>query len=236
MNEYSPPRERDLDPAAGAVRRRHLVEEISRPAGRRRIARRGPWIAGGVAALVLAGGGVAVAGGLLDDGVEQSLATGCYARADLQADTTAIGTGTLDPVGECAGLWREGVVREGTRTAPPLVACGMDKAVGVFPGDSGVCRKLGLRPWRPLAGAERTRAQALARLRKELVAGFSARCVSERRSIALAEGRLAANGLPGWRVVTAEFGRVHGRDGRCASFGDIDPETRTITLTGVPAE
>ncbi|WP_242901852.1 hypothetical protein [Actinomadura terrae] len=236
MNEYSPPRERDIDPAAVAVRRRHLVEEISRPAGRRRIARRGRWIAGTAAALVVAGGGVAVAGSLLGDGVEQTLATGCYARADLQADTTAIGTSTLDPIGECAGLWREGAVGEGTRTAPPLVACGMGKAVGVFPGDSGVCRRLGLRPWRPLAGAEKARAQALGRLQKELVARFGARCVSERASVTFTEGRLAANGLTGWHVVTAEFGRVHGRDARCAALGGIDPGTRTVTVTGVPAE
>ncbi|WUI03250.1 hypothetical protein OHR68_16040 [Spirillospora sp. NBC_00431] len=235
MNEYSPPCERDLDPLTRAVRRDHLVSEVTRPRGRRRFARRGRWIAGTAAGLVMAGGGVAVAGGLLDEGVEQSLATGCYARADLDADTAVIGLGAADPVAQCAALWREGAVRDGTRTAPPLVACVMDEAVGVFPGDAGTCRDLGLRPWRPLTGAAGTRAHALGELQRDLATRFSARCVTEREAIALAEERLTAGGLTGWRVVTDAFGHEYGRNGRCASLGDIDPRTRTLTLIGLPA-
>ncbi|MFC4909210.1 hypothetical protein [Actinomadura gamaensis] len=234
MNEYSPPRERDLAPATRALRRRHLVAEISRPAGRRGVARRGRWIAGITASLVLAGGGAAVAGGLLNERVEQSLTTGCYAHADRKADTTAIGSGTADPVAECARLWQEGKVENGRRTAPPLVACALDKAVGVFPGDAGTCRRLGLRPWRPLTGAEKAQALALGRLREELVTRFTARCVTEQTSIKVTGERLTANGLAGWRVVTQGFGHVYGRDGRCASLGGIDPRSRTITLTGMP--
>ncbi len=52
-----------------------------------------------------------------------------------------------DPVELCAALWRQGVVRVGAHSAPPLVACsglGVESAVFVYPTDDArICERLG---------------------------------------------------------------------------------------------
>ncbi|WP_433331573.1 hypothetical protein [Spirillospora sp. CA-294931] len=231
MNDHLPA-ERDLPRAAHQLRREHLMSEITEP-GRRRVLRRGRWITGVSLAVVLTGGGAAVAASLMGgERVEQALGTGCYDRASLDADTTVIGDGGLDPVSACAELWSKGEVGDAEPPVPPLVACTQGKSVGVFPGDARTCAKLGLTAARPLTAAEKAEARALITVRKKLADQTGRRCLPEKEALTTAQSLLASHGLKGWRVVAEGFGS--GKPADCAMVGILDVKTKTLPLQADP--
>lgn len=78
--------------------------------------------------------------------LDLSVAPGCYETASLDANVTAVELSS-DPVGLCEEAWRDGAVKSGVSEAPELTVCIGDvgQAPLVFPGDSSVCERLGLR-------------------------------------------------------------------------------------------
>ncbi|MFI0485694.1 hypothetical protein [Actinomadura sp. 9N215] len=229
-DELATPAERDLPGARFLARREHLMSEITQP--RRRVSRRARWLAGLTGALVISGGGGAVAAGQLwDGGATDAQGTGCYAEASLDADLTVIDTTDRNPVETCADLWRRGEVKQGTTKAPPLRACLLDTGpVGVFPGDGGTCERLGLRPTRPASPQESKQAIAVRELHDDLAKRLNARCMPKEEATRLVQGRIAAHGLIGWTVSVPPD---HDRNGRCATF-DLDERRKRVYLIGEP--
>ncbi len=130
------------------ARRETLVSEV-KPRGPRR---RGPvrvrrtLIA--IAALLVLGGGAALAAGVFSaDEIALDSGVGCYSRPSLDAVVTVTRV-AADPVAKCARYWREGVIDADAPpgTAPDLVACADEgEPVRVFPGaGAAVCHRLGL--------------------------------------------------------------------------------------------
>lgn len=103
--------------------------------------------------------------------VEDTSTVRCFSEASLDGDPSYL-EGTdgadgqpfewADPVGACADLWSQGVLRAGMSGAQPptpganlpvpdLAACVIEYAdrevVAVVPGDVTVCAELGLRRW-----------------------------------------------------------------------------------------
>lgn len=138
------------DEATVRARREALVSSL-RPSGSQR-SRRRSWRAHrltiGIAALLVLGGGAALAAGVFSaDEIAVDAGVGCYDRASLRGDA-AIFSAAADPVAKCARVWREGAMTGGRSTdVPHLVACA---AAGsppmVFPGPDSVCERLGLSP------------------------------------------------------------------------------------------
>jgi hypothetical protein len=231
VTEYLPS-ERDLPPAVLGMRKEHLVSEINGHSKRRRLPRWGRWLAGITSGIILVGGGatVAAATGVWSPQAPSpaTLDSGCYAKADLNADTTIIGTaGGLDPIAACAQEWRNGAVKHGVHTAPSLVGCILHDGgpVGVFPGGRDTCKKLGLRPARPLTEQEHQQAVAFGTLENELITHLS-RCVSKADAVEFAEERLKALHITGWRVILDS----QGRNPRCAIYINLDPQKKAVLL------
>lgn len=228
------PRRPDLSPllpdeAALAAKRRALVAELEPSPGRpRRVKRRLVLV---LAAMLALGGGVAWAAGVFSaDEVALENGIGCYSEPRLQGPelaVTVVGAGA-DPVAKCGKLWSEGVVdSRGGPASPELVACSKpDQGVFVFPGDPGLCARLGLEPlpadFAP-AGREAARAytawtQLIAAEMQEIPAG---ECRSPEAVAAAARKRLEGTGYQDIRV------EVVG-DRPCASY--VNPHGSVIAV------
>ncbi len=96
------------------------------------------------------GAGLAGAAGVFSaEEMEVEAGIGCYSEATLTPKSTTIIGPRQDPIAACAELWRQGVVKPGSKgMVPPLVACtGVDQPVRVMPGkDASVCARLDLVP------------------------------------------------------------------------------------------
>jgi hypothetical protein len=153
---------------------------------------------------------------------------GCYAAANLHADTTVVAASGQDPASICARYWADGVIT-GKRghQVPSLVACELpgSGAVGVFPGTT--CAALRLQPLPP---GYRSAARQFSALTAGLVAWFhAARCVPEALAVAYVKAELEQHGFSGWRVIGYE--PLPG-NGPCATFS---AESRTHTIYVEPA-
>jgi len=147
--------------------RRAALTNVLRPSGRRgRRVRTRVLIA--VAALFVAGGGAAWAAGVFSaDDVDPEAGVACYDRPPWNPDVNVNVTNFIaaaDPVEKCERFWRQGIVRTGDTTPPPLVACTEEEVgITVFPGGPATCERLGLVPlpseYAPIAAA-RARAYA----------------------------------------------------------------------------
>lgn len=160
------PPARDYTGARKAATQHMLTEMIvgaRTPAAHRR--RTVAWLTG----MAIAGGavaGAAVATNAFAPAADRSLAR-CHSTADLGRGDNFAGTSvaaadangivTIDhAVQSCADLWRQGILTEGAdqigepspgggARIPPLVGCvDSDGFAAVFPGDDGLCARLGL--------------------------------------------------------------------------------------------
>lgn len=148
--------------AAQQMLTRMVASSLTPAAHRRRTV---AWVAG----VAIAGGavvGAAVAKSAFAPAADRSLAR-CHSTTDLGRGDDFAGTSvaaadahgivTIDhAVQSCAGLWREGILKEGANQigepsatgvarVPPLVGCvDSDGVAAVFPGDDGLCASLGL--------------------------------------------------------------------------------------------
>ncbi|MEM7284842.1 MAG: hypothetical protein AAF480_00690 [Actinomycetota bacterium] len=221
---------RDLDPARAAdvpppdsVRHRSIRDRaLGEPSPRR--SRR--VLVAVAAALVVTG---AAAGAMVLWSDEPDVfAVSCYAEADLGSDRVQ-GDPTLGVGPEaCAPLWQSGGAF-GDGPPPPLAACIVDGAVGVFPGPEGTCGDLGLA--RSVGGetALATMVELDAALRGAIV---QTPCVSPEDAVPAAERIVADLALDraGWTVrqtteTTAER--------PCASYS-VDEERKLIAIVPIP--
>ncbi|XVS63041.1 hypothetical protein ACQPYE_33005 [Actinosynnema sp. CA-299493] len=163
-----------------AARGRHLVDAVAeRPSPRRRVAR---WAVPGTVALCMLSGGVAVAAYVASQPATVREQVRCYTEADTRGHhEDAVGAVVEgkpadvadDAAALCSELWGLGALSAGPaaaqvplqghdpksgraeveRPVPPLTVCVVtDGVAGVFPGDPGLCERLGLPALRELDG------------------------------------------------------------------------------------
>lgn len=186
-----------LLPDEEAIRaRRAALTNVLRPSARRG-SRARMRVLVAVAALFVAGGGAAWAAGVFSaDDVDPKAGVTCYDRPGWHNAT--IFSAAADPVEKCKRFWRQGVVRTGDTTPPPLVACTEENAgISVFPGGPATCERLGLVPlpsdYAPV-GAARARAFAALFFLRGLMTKFPvpiSECPSPRKQVEIARTRLA---------------------------------------------
>jgi hypothetical protein len=134
---------------------------------------------------------------------------GCFDRADLAANTAIVSADGRDPVAICAEVWHQGAL--GKNVPKRLEACVLQTgAIGVFPGSSGTCGRLGLAP---LPASYAAAARRFGALRDEIesrlgtpASGAARRgpqCVGEAQAVALVQRALSKDGYRGWRVRVA---------------------------------
>ncbi|PRX99860.1 hypothetical protein [Allonocardiopsis opalescens] len=221
----TPVPEKDLPAARFAQRKDHLMSEIERDArpGRRRLGR---WAVGAAGALVLAGGGAAVATYVWDGG-------GAPVATQLSCHTSGEGPGSgndiswmwqttdQDPVDFCREQWLAGAIRteldgDGMLHGEPrdpgrLVAC-IDEGgwVGVYPLAAGECADIGLEPVREATETERAEAVAVRALAQELheTAQPVDECIPLADLGARMEEALDRHGLDHWTVAPPPGGAV----------------------------
>ncbi len=164
--------------------------------GRRSQPSRRPLIV--VAAVVAAG--LAVGMVYLTRDVSEQTGIGCYAAADLQADTAVVGAAGGPPEAACAELWARGEF--GSGGVPDLSACVLASgAVGVFPGADGTCGELGLAE---IPEDYQSDVSAVVPLRDALVDRFlDAECLSLDEATAIVNQELVDQGLVDWKVEAA---------------------------------
>lgn len=227
--EHEIPAERDLPGARLQRRKEHLVREVALSA-RPRERRRKRWLLGALvpaAVLLLAATGVGTYLATREATHLESI--GCYATADLAADTTIVSADGRDPIAVCAELWQDGVV--GPEGSPErLTACVLESgAVGVFPAvGPETCNSLGLAK---LAGGFAVDAGRVADLSGAVTARLAIDCVGEDEAQELVKAELAARGFGAWRVEVAGDGYTAARP--CTQFG-TDASGRLALL--IPAE
>ena len=204
LNPFDP----DTLPGAESADGRALLERITvepppsvsaRFPGRRLKWRSAVWVLVLVGAVLVGAGAAAWA---LTRGETKDLTIGCYASADLQANTLVIPAGAASPVVACRQLWRKGAF--GLERTPPLQACVLPSgAVGVFPSPSEqICRRLGLAE--PSPGRKRGAAAGIS-LKKALVDRFlAARCVSQSDAIQIVRSEFRQRHLLDWQVPAAD--------------------------------
>lgn len=154
-----------------------------------------------VAALFVAGGGAAWATGVFSaDDVDPEGGVYCMDRPSFRGGATGF-VAAADPVEKCERFWRQGVIRRGDTTPPPLVACTKEDAgVMVFPGGPATCERLGLVPlppgYAPIATARARAYAALHRMRISLTQFpvSIAECVPPQKQVEVARARLARLG------------------------------------------
>jgi hypothetical protein len=154
---------------------------------------------------------------------------GCYATADLGADTTIVSADGRDPVAVCAELWQDGAVGSG-QVPTELAACVLPGgAAGVFPAAGpDTCNSLGLAK---LAEGFAVDAGRVADLSGAVTARLAIDCLGEAEARGIAQRELAARGFAGWRVEVAGDGHSSARP--CTQFG-TDASDRLALL--IPAE
>jgi hypothetical protein len=239
---WTPP-ERKMSPDRVSQRREHLLRELSCPkpaavpplmGSRQRTRRRRGWAAFVLApaALLILGAAYTIVARHAEEVVN---GIGCYATADLGANTAVAQGDGRAPVAVCEGLWRQGAVVSGVTQAPPLVACVPVKggAVWVFPGDSRTCGRLGLAP---LPRGYQSAARDFAAMRNDLVVQFGRQsCRSYESARELVWRVLDAHGFDDWRVQddSGAGGVDFSSDHTCANLS-FDPGTKTVILVAGP--
>ncbi|HEX2031092.1 MAG TPA: hypothetical protein VHL78_06805 [Actinomycetota bacterium] len=197
-------------------------------ASRRRPGRR--WVAlvlAPAAALALAAGAYAIITPPAEDVVN---GIGCYAEGRTDSDGAFVGADGRDPVEVCAEIWEDGAMVQGVRQAPPLVACVAPEGdgVSVFPGDPGICQRLGMSP---LPQGYRHAAARFAAMREELVRrthlDAPQNCMGVDDARAITREVLDAHGLTAWSIEVGPAPEGEGRE--CVSLA-FDPRARTVTL------
>lgn len=124
----------------------------------------------------------------------------CYSAASLHPHSLYLGrvsTGQT-PIGYCAHAWAIGAVTGNphSHTVPPLVACEVKDAIGVFPDTT--CARLGLRPLSArYLGSERRIVSFENYLQQRL---RPAACVHQRQAEAIADQALARYGFTSWHL------------------------------------
>jgi hypothetical protein len=139
------PAERDLPAGRVQRRREHLVSELrmwertTRQRRRRRVVILVPAV---LAVLVVTG--FTTYALTREPTVFESV--GCFDKPDLEGNVAVLSADGRDPAEICAEMWRTGAFGGEEGAAPPqLASCVLETgAVGVFPGDSQICAKLGL--------------------------------------------------------------------------------------------
>lgn len=223
------PAERDLPPGRLQRRKEHLVREVAFSSGRRG-SRRRRWLLGAlVPAAVLLLGATGIGTYVLTRDATHLESVGCYATADLGADTTIVSADGRDPVAICTDLWAHGAVGQGAAPAA-LAACVLPSgAVGVFPAAGPkTCNSLGLAK---LADGFAADAARVADLSGAVTARLAIDCVGEDEARGLVQEELAARGFGAWRVEVAGEGYSAGRP--CTQFA-TDASSRLALL--LPAE
>lgn len=162
--------------------------------------------------------------------VTEPLTIGCYARADIEADTAVVGADGGSAVAACEELWRQGAF--GAGPVPPLAACVLPSgAVGVFPSSGqDTCGTLGLAAVE--SGSYPEEFDEVVGLRTALVDEFLARgCVSEQQAVDLVKEEFRARGLGQW---TVEVSGSFTAERSCASLA-FEPEAKKVSLVPVPS-
>lgn len=196
------PTERDLPPGRLALRKEHLVNEISRTKGssRRRVS-----LAILVPAGVLLLGASAIAANYLifpPPSEEVAASVACYHEAQLSANAAYKNSSGESPLDVCADLWSSGQIAVSTTSVPPLVACPLGErdpgTVGVFPdSDPTTCERLGLA--RLPADYEEAAAK-FAGLRDALNERIGRACVGVEDSKEIVREELDSRGFTDWSV------------------------------------
>jgi hypothetical protein len=223
------PAARDLPAARLQRRKEHLVREAAASFGASERPRR-RWLLGAlVPAAVLLLGATGIGTYLLTREATHLESIGCYAKADLGADTTIVSADGRDPVAICRELWQEGVVGPG-RAPAELAACVLETgAVAVFPAvGPKTCNSLGLAK---LAEGFAIDAGRVADLSGAVAARLAIDCVGEAEARGLVQAELAARDFGAWRVGVAGDGYSATRP--CSQFG-TDASGRLALL--IPAE
>lgn len=188
------------------------------------------WLLGAlVPATVLLLGATGIGTYLLTREATHLESIGCYATANLEADTTVVSADGRDPIAICAELWREGVVGAG-RAPAELTACVLTSgAAAVFPAAGrDTCNSLGLAK---LAEGFAIDAGRVADLSGAVAARLAIDCVGERQARELVGAELATRGFGAWRVQVAGDGYSAARS--CTQFG-TDASGRLALL--IPVE
>jgi hypothetical protein len=213
---------------------------IARPAPshRPRLGRLGRrrWLAVALAALVVAGGGAAIAG-MLHDPVDIGFgAVGCFEGTEPDGNVTVIADPTRSPTDLCAGALAS------SGLAPrDLIACSWQGhgIVVLTRGDQGSCTARGLAPLPAGYTLGRKRAARLQALAVEFERG--AGCLAPREFARRLTAELRRRGWTGWRAVPAggggPCGRVSVPTGSSivgSLAGAVDGAHRTIEVQGRP--
>ena len=201
---------RQLPPERLALRKEHLMAELSlqdRAARRRR--RRLGLVALPAAVLLLGATGFATYALTREPTHLESV--GCYDKASLDANVAVVSADGRDPIAICESIWQAGDL-PGAPVPARLAACVLETgAIGVFPSsDARTCSKLGLAGLPASYAAEGRR---FAALRDAIVArvgepasGSSRggpQCVGEDRALAIVRRELDSHGYADWKVSVA---------------------------------
>jgi hypothetical protein len=227
--EHNIPAERDLPAGRLQRRKEHLLREIVLTSGRSERRRRRWLLSALVPATVLLLGATGIGTYLLTREATHLESVGCYAAADLGADTTVVSADGRDPVVICSDLWQQGAVGSGEAPAE-LAACVLPSgAVGVFPATGpDICNSLGLAN---LAEGFVADAKRVADLRGSVIARLAIDCIGEKEARGLVGEELAAHGYGAWGVQVVGGGYTPARP--CTQFG-TDASSRLALL--IPAE
>lgn len=158
----------------------------------------------------------------------QQLTIGCYNRDSLDADTAVVAADGRAPAAICASVWAS-AFRDRPQPSQ-LTACVLATGpVGVFPGDSDVCGRLGLAPYRPDT-ATQAQVRGLAATKDALVAAFAGSCLNEKKGREAARQLLDRHGFRDWRIeVSQPFTSAR----PCASLAFDEPH-KTLILVPMP--
>lgn len=224
--ELSIPPERDVPAGRLERRRAHLVREIAVAGERARTRRRRLFLVL-VPAVLLALAATGFTTYVLTREPTQLESIGCFEQADLEANTSIVGSDGRHPVEICAEVLRTTM---GTAAPERLAACVLESgAVGVFPSSGAdTCGRLGLAELPKSYAAEQKR---FTELREALVARFATTCVGEDDARAAVRRELDARGYGSWQIDVE--GNGFSRERPCASLA-FDGEREAVIL--VPVE
>ncbi len=234
------PAERDLPRGRLEMRKEQLVRELEVMEGeRRRRTRRAVLVLVPAVVLLVAATGFTTY--FLTREPTHFDSIGCFDARDTNANVAVVDADGRDPREICAEVWREGAMRPGTRTAPPLVACVLATgAVGVFPASgAGACERIGLAD---LPAAYAGQARRFAAVRAALAdtlgvpgsgrsVGRAGTCLGRERTVLLVRRELDAHGLVDWAIEVARDGFG---DGRCVVQLSFDGKRKVAVLIPVP--
>jgi len=162
---------------------------------------------------------------------------GCYDAADEGANVAIVSTTGEAPVQVCKELWARGDIGSSPGEVPTMTACiNSGGAVAVFPtSDDDVCTRLGLQN---LPEDYQQAARRFVRMRDALIAemyeaataGSATErdaCLTQQRSLDVAERVLAEHDFDDWTAVVAT-GEYQGRE--CANDLGFDDKDKKVLI------